>query len=143
MVMDTNNNEELIEELTDSETSKTEEDGVSKEIVPDKKIEDEIGVDVIQKPINAEENISNSIVENPDEVTVKDENSIQTESSDLSLNKENKDGDKIENNEESSIEKQKKSKVPLIIFLSILLIIDIAALVIYLIGIEKVLVFIK
>ncbi len=141
--MDTNNNEELIEELTDSETSKTEEDGVSKEIVPDKKIEDEIGVDVIQKPINAEENISNSIVENPDEVTVKDENSIQTESSDLSLNKENKDGDKIENNEESSIEKQKKSKVPLIIFLSILLIIDIAALVIYLIGIEKVLVFIK
>ena len=141
--MDTNNNEELIEELTDSETSKTEEDGVSKEIVPDKKIEDEIGVDVIQKPINAEENISNSLVENPDEVTVKDEKSIQTESSDLSLNIENKDVDKIENNEESSIEKQKKSKVPLIIFLSILLIIDIAALVIYLIGIEKVLVFIK
>lgn len=38
---------------------------------------------------------------------------------------------------------KKKSKAPLLVILSILLILDIAALVIYLIGIEKVLSFIK
>ena len=38
---------------------------------------------------------------------------------------------------------KKKSKVPLLVILSILLVLDIAALVIYLIGIEKVLSFIK
>lgn len=45
--------------------------------------------------------------------------------------------------EEQVKETQKKNKAPLIVLLSILLVLDIAALVIYIIGIEKVISFIK
>lgn len=45
--------------------------------------------------------------------------------------------------EEQLKETQKKNKAPLIVLLSILLVLDIAALVIYIIGIEKVISFIK
>lgn len=45
--------------------------------------------------------------------------------------------------EEQVKEPQKKNKAPLIVLLSILLVLDIAALVIYIIGIEKVISFIK
>lgn len=102
--MDTNNKEEIIEELDDVETSTPLQDD---EIMSDKKIEEEIKVDIIQDAISTIPEDSPAIEEN------------------------NGEG------------KSKKSKTPLLVLLFILLIIDVAALVVYIIGIDKVLGFIK
>ena len=55
----------------------------------------------------------------------------------------NLDNETKVSNEDNKIVKEKKNKVPLIILLVVLLILDIIALVIYIIGIEKVISFIK
>lgn len=49
----------------------------------------------------------------------------------------------VQEEQQEIVVEPKKSKVPLLVFLIILLILDIAALVIYIIGIDKVLGFIK
>lgn len=53
------------------------------------------------------------------------------------------DAEETLDNEVLNAEKKNNKKIPIIVLLSILLVIDIAALVIYLIGIEKVISFIK
>lgn len=140
--MDTNDNkEELIEELSDVEANEPVVDNVASEITPDKKIEDEIKTDVIQEPINVVEDNPKVLEENAETVVLEDEKSEQDEAINPSLEqKEEKDYETVE---QSLEEKPKKSKISLIVLLSILLVIDVAALVIYIIGIDKVLGFIK
>lgn len=138
--MDTNEiKEEVLEELSEVENS----DALSPKITPDKKIEDAI----ISKPSSLEDvtvNDNDEIKENVEVQTSEIINENNEEKIDVikdnELNEEQKGYETVEQNLN---EKPKKNNVPLIIFLSVLLVIDIAALVIYLIGIEKVLSFIK
>lgn len=130
--MDTNNKEEMIEELDDVETSAPLQND---EIMPDKKIEDEIKVDIIQDEILAAPEDSSVMEENDAK-----EKSIQT---DNQVNEEEVAETKEEKEKQDVQEKSKKSKAPLLVLLFILLIIDVVALVIYIIGIDKVLGFIK
>ena len=92
-------------------------------------------------------------VENKEEVIEEikeeaiEESSIKTEDvivENISLN-DNNDNTEVITDKEAEIlkEEEKKKKMPLIILLSVLLALDIAFLVIYLIGIDKVLGFVK
>lgn len=132
--MDTNENkEEVLEDISEKENNETIED----EIKPDKKIDEEIVID--------------------EGATVKEETSkedLKTEAEDktviLSTDELNQDENSDSNEEknyetvqESIEEKPKKNKAPIIILLVILLIIDVALLVLYIIGFDKVLSFIK
>lgn len=100
--MDANNNEEILEELEETEEKqKPSFDDESKE-------EQSIPTDAISSEPNEETQVvSDEVLSKVEEYT------------------------------------KSKSKVPIIVVLSILLVLDIAALVIYLIGIDKVLSFIK
>lgn len=134
--MDINNKEEMIEELDDIETSTPLQND---EIIPDKKIEDEIKVDIIQDAILTTPENSSVIKENNGEKIEADEKSILIDNKETEEKVESKE----EQEKQQSVEKSKKSKTPLLILLFVLLIIDVAALVIYIIGIDKVLGFIK
>lgn len=92
-------------------------------------------------------------VENKEEVIeeikeeTNEESSIKTEDvivENISLN-DNSDNTDVISDKEAEIlkEEENKKKMPLIIILSVLLVLDIAFLVIYLIGIDKVLGFVK
>ncbi len=138
--MDTNEiKEEVLEELSEVENS----DALSPEITPDKKIEDAI----ISQPSSLEDvtvNDNDEIKENVEVQTSEIINENNEEKIDVIKDNESNEEQKgYETVEQNLNEKPKKNNVPLIIFLSVLLVIDIAALVIYLIGIEKVLSFIK
>lgn len=118
--------EEVLEEINDVEE-------INEEITPDKKIEEV----VVPTEEPAEMSISNDAVVNEPVVQInEDDNNISE------IVKETSE-DKPLNNQEKEVVKEKKSKAPLIVILSILLALDIAALVIYIIGIDKVLGFIK
>lgn len=138
--MDTNEiKEEVLEELSEVENS----DALSPKITPDKKIEDAI----ISQPSSLEDvtvNDNDEIKENVEVQTSEIINENNEEKIDVIKDNESNEEQKgYETVEQNLNEKPKKNNVPLIIFLSVLLVIDIAALVIYLIGIEKVLSFIK
>lgn len=83
-----------------------------------------------------------------EEVTSPSENKVEemtinkTDEENMSIEPETTDS-KDENKEVAPEELPKKNKTPLIVLLSVLLVLDIAALVIYIIGIEKVISFIK
>lgn len=138
--MDTNEiKEEVLEELSEVENS----DALSPKITPDKKIEDAI----ISQPSSLEDvtvNDNDEIKENTEVQASEIINENNEEKIDVIKDNESNDEQKdYETVEQNLNEKPKKNNVPLIIFLSVLLVIDIAALVIYIIGIEKVLSFIK
>lgn len=139
--MDTNEikEEEVLEELSEVENS----DALSPEIIPDKKIEDAI----ISNPssledvtVNDNDEIKESAEVQTSEIINENNEEKIDEIKDNESNEEQKDYETVE---QDLNEKPKKNNVPLIIFLSVLLVIDIVALVIYIIGIEKVLSFIK
>ena len=104
--MDTNNKDEMIEELEEIVDESTVDES-------NKTIED-----IVEEPLNRQES-------NDDSNKISDDKEKQYEMVDQSLNQ------------------KKKSKAPIIVLLSIFLIIDIAALVIYIIGVDKVIEFIK
>lgn len=141
--MDTNENkEEVIEELNDIEvTQPSDETLIKDDITSDKKIDD-----VILTENNESINLNESVVLEASNVnTDEHENQSVVLENNIGEEKTTKEGEKTESEavEQSMDETKKKSKMPLIILLSILLVIDIAALVIYIIGIDKVLGFIK
>lgn len=82
-----------------------------------------------------------------EEVVSTDENKVEevtaNKSDEENISVEPKTTESDENKEIITEELPKKNKTPLIVLLSILLVLDIAALVIYMIGIEKVISFIK
>lgn len=156
--MDTNESkEEVLEELNDlEEIQPANETPIKDDITPDKKIDDVINLSNSDNNVSSENNdnvdLNEPVVLKPSNANINEE---QTESSNEnqsvvlennnSEEKTTKVGEKTESEavEQSMDETKKKSKMPLIILLSILLVIDIAALVIYIIGIDKVLGFIK
>lgn len=141
--MDTNENkEEVIEELNDIEvTQPSDETLIKDDITSDKKIDDVILTEN-NESINLNESVvleaSNANTDEHENQSVVLENNIGEEKT-----TENVEKPESETVEPSMVEIKKKSKMPLIILLSILLVIDVAALVIYIIGIDKVLGFIK
>ena len=116
-----NANEEIIEELNENSDVIIEKDA---EINNESLKEQSPGVD--QTIINNNE--INPMMNN--EEIIKNEDEASPTGS-------------LEESSEEQMPSVKKSKAPLIILLSFLLVIDIAALVIYIIGIEKVISFIK
>ncbi len=125
--METENKEEIIEEIKDTEET----------ITPDTKI-DEVATNSLESTPNKEN--ENSLENAP----VKEESVVSEKQQSPNQPEQNVGAETNEKNEDVIAKKEKnKKKLPLIIFLVILLIIDIAALVIYLIGIDKVLGFIK
>jgi len=126
--------EEMIEEIDVMEDlsidSKTEDETKNENT----KIETEVSIPVI------EEEILPSEINNDNE-----ENKVEEEKNENDEEKVAKTSEESLNNEqEKQVEElPKKNKTPLIILLSVLLVLDIAALVIYIIGIEKVISFIK
>lgn len=141
--MDTNENkEEVIEELNDIEvTQPADETLIKDDITADKKIDD-----VILTENNESINLNESVVLEASNVnTDEHENQSVVLENNIGEEKttENVEKPESETVEPSMVEIKKKSKMPLIILLSILLVIDVAALVIYIIGIDKVLGFIK
>ncbi len=128
--------EDMIEEMDEMEDlsidSKTEEPQAEETHIDIPIVESVIEEDIL--PAEAKEE---TMSENESE----DENNNSEEVSDSKTLEENNDLDKEK--DETAEELPKKSKVPAIVILSILLILDIAALVIYIIGIEKVISFIK
>ena len=141
--MDTNENkEEVIEELNDIEVIQPADETLIKDdITADKKIDDVILTEKDEN-INLNESVvleaSNVNTDEQENQSVVLENNIGEEKT-----TENVEKPESETVEPSMVEIKKKSKMPLIILLSILLVIDVAALVIYIIGIDKVLGFIK
>lgn len=84
-------------------------------------------VDITKENINDK----SDIVENEEKETVND------------INEQEKTGEQETEETENEVILPSRNKKPIIIILSILLVLDIAALVIYLIGIDKVISFIK
>ncbi len=113
--MDTNSKDEMIEELEEivDESTVDESNKTNEENDKTAVIED-----IVEEPLNRQES-------NDDSNKISDDKEKQYEMVDQSLNQ------------------KKKSKAPIIVLLSIFLIIDIAALVIYIIGVDKVIEFIK
>lgn len=156
--MDANENkEEVIEELSDFEVIQpSNETPIKDDITPDKKIDDVINSSNSDNAVSSENDDNVDLNEpvvlepsnaniNEDQTGTSNENQSVVLENNNSEEKTTEDGEKTESEtvEQSIDETKKKSKMPLIILLSILLVIDIAALVIYIIGIDKVLGFIK
>lgn len=118
-----NNKEEVLEEISSVETESAKEEGV---IAPDKVIKEDASDTSLQTNDNKKTDKVNS-------------NSIKEKKEEI----ERIDDDLSETVTEEDNEEPPKKKAPIIILLSIFLLIDIAALVIYIIGIDKVLSFIK
>ncbi len=116
--------EEMIEEIEDIE-------------MPE---EDKQEIDTNDVFINQDINITEE--SKPEEIPVIEdlEEDKNIENSEIGANEPNEEKQIVEENVE---ETPKKNKTPLIVLLSILLVLDIAALVIYMIGIDKVISFIK
>lgn len=112
----------------------------AEEIKPDKNIKDVIE----QKTSVVEETKSEPVIQasssNPNKKEGEQTVDSLTEIEDVS---DDKDDTSKESNKEEAVVTPKKRKAPLIILLSILLVIDVAALVIYIIGVDKILSFIK
>ena len=132
--------EEIIEEIDEMEdlSNDSNPDEIKSEEPLANKTQVEVSVvePAIEEEILPDEsNNENPVVENEtaEEKDGNDETN-DSEESEESLNNEQ---------EQQAEELPKKNKAPIIVLLSILLVIDIAALVIYMIGIEKVISFIK
>ena len=98
-------------------------------------------IDVINE---SEELTSGANVNESEQAQIQDASELKSEEEVMDIT-EDKPVEEASDDESALINSvyKKKSKVPLLVILSILLVLDIAALVIYLIGIEKVLSFIK
>ncbi len=122
--------EEMIEEIDVMEDLSTDikEDKETKleEVKPDIPVVEPVIEEVVSPSENKVEEMS---------VNKPDEENISVEPEIIDSNDENQDV--------VTEEMPKKNKTPLIVLLSVLLVLDIAALVIYMIGIEKVISFIK
>ncbi len=139
--MNTNNNEEMIEELTDTDLSEpVSSNSIGDEIKPDKMINENNNDEVLGSP-NKKSEENTVVLESGAKINGIEENKPEKE--DNSPSNESEQEVVYETSDKSLAEEEKKSKAPLIVFLVILLIIDVAALVIYIIGIDKVLSFIK
>ena len=125
--------EEIIEEIEDIEEVPAPEEKPVTNKIEDVVMEDVLPVDETPKE-NEETNNENN----------QDKTEVETEEVKDNTSEESKEETPEENNDTDSTEpEKKKNKAPLIILLSILLVLDIAALVIYIIGIDKVFSFIK
>lgn len=118
--------DEMIEEIEDIEeiddTSKKEEVSGEKE--------------------NDTPNLDEPVIEEPiigNDITIENETKLEDEE----VKEEKVEEKSTEKEDNNQVVEPKKNKAPLIVLLSILLVLDIAALVIYIIGIEKVISFIK
>ena len=150
--MDTNNKDENIEELTtDQEEIKqdTNVDDVIDDILDSNvstTVSSNNGSEVKNNSAADSDFILNDVETNEKEDLKEDTqaNDQKTEVKEEEKNKEESVKIENENNNQEEITKMPKSKkVPLLILLFVLLILDIAALVIYIIGIDKVFSFIK
>ncbi len=118
--------EEIVEEIEDLSTESEKqkempnEDSKTEALVIDPIIKDEVVPEEVSKSLDDKEDLKEE--NKPDE---NNQNSID------------------ENKEVDLQDLPKKSKAPILVLLSILLALDIAALVIYIIGVEKVISFIK
>lgn len=123
----------------DTKDETIQEASVADEIKPDKNIKE-----VIEQATNNEvqEKTSEPVVKEPAPINKVEE--VKEEPDPLTVIEDVSDETKVEETtEDKKADVPKKKKAPLIILLSILLIIDVAALVIYIIGIDKILSFIK
>lgn len=122
--------EEMIEEIDVMEDLSTDikEDKETKleEVKPDIPVVEPVIEEVVSPSENKLEEMT---------INKPDEENISVEPEKIDSNDENQDV--------VTEEMPKKNKTPLIVLLSVLLVLDIAALVIYMIGIEKVISFIK
>lgn len=131
--------EEIIEEIDEIENLSTDSKPEEKIKNEESSIEGtpaEVSVvePIIKEDTLPEESINNDmVVENK----LKEESNVADETTASEIQEEKKE----ETNSEHEL--SKKSKTPVIIILSVLLVLDIAALVVYIIGIEKVISFIK
>ncbi len=123
----------------DTKDETIQEASVADEIKPDKNIKE-----VIEQATNNEvqEKTSEPVVKEPAPINKVEE--VKEEPDPLTVIEDVSDETKVEETtEDKKAAVPKKKKAPLIILLSILLIIDVAALAIYIIGIDKILSFIK
>ncbi len=122
--------EEMIEEIDVMEDLSTDikEDKETKleEVKPDIPVVEPVIEEVVSPSENKVEEMT---------INKSDEENVSVEPEIIDSNDENQDV--------VTEEMPKKNKTPLIVLLSVLLVLDIAALVIYMIGIEKVISFIK
>ena len=133
--MDMDKKEETLEEMS-----------LDNKIEPDKMIEDVLNEASLSSPATSsnEKTIQPNKIDNNLNSTVVSNNSVNTNSSEDSSTLDETDSSNENEDEEDNYSSMSSGKKKLIItILSILLVLDIAALIIYFIGIDKVLGFIK
>ncbi len=125
----------------DTKEEMIEEIDVMEDLSTDIKEDKETKLEEVKPDIPVVEPVIEEVV-SPSENKVEEMTINKTDEENISVEPETIDSND-ENQEVVTEELPKKNKIPLIVLLSVLLVLDIAALVIYMIGIEKVISFIK